>query len=111
MLPAASIGMESGYVVLFAVQVEGSEHIVRGGFLVNATSEGFSISSLQGDLSLFMQNWTIAYGALLLQQRVAREKMLNERMYIERIESIANMVTGVAHEINTPLGIANTANG
>jgi signal transduction histidine kinase len=59
---------------------------------------------------MFTQNWTIAYGALLLQQRVSREKMLNERMYIERIESIANMVTGVAHEINTPLGVANTAN-
>jgi signal transduction histidine kinase len=48
---------------------------------------------------------------LLLQQRVSREKLLNERMYIERIESIATMVTGVAHEINTPLGVANTANG
>jgi signal transduction histidine kinase len=32
-------------------------------------------------------------------------------MYVERIESIAKMVAGVAHGINTPLGVANTANG
>jgi len=110
-LPARTVGLAQGYALLFAVQVEGTEHVVRGGFLVDSTTEGFTAGSLEGDLSLFMQNWTIAYGALMLQQRVAREKMLNERMYIERIESIANMVTGVAHEINTPLGIANTANG
>jgi signal transduction histidine kinase/CheY-like chemotaxis protein len=110
-LPASSLGLMEGRGLLFAVAVEGTEHVVRGGFLVETSSAGFTSGSLEGDLSLFMQNWTIAYGALLLQQRVAREKMLNERMYVERIESIANMVTGVAHEINTPLGIATTANG
>jgi signal transduction histidine kinase/DNA-binding response OmpR family regulator len=99
------------HMMLFAVRVEGSELTVRGGFLVGAVQPGVTAASLQSDLVLFMQNWTIAHGALLLQQRVAREKMLNERMYIERIEGIANMVTGVAHEINTPLGVANTANG
>ena len=39
-----------------------------------------------------------------------RETMLRERMYFERLESIATMVTGVAHEMGTPLGVANTAN-
>jgi signal transduction histidine kinase len=46
----------------------------------------------------------------LAQQRAAQEKSINERMYDERIESLANIVTRVAHEINTPLGVANTAN-
>ncbi|HVH42312.1 MAG TPA: hybrid sensor histidine kinase/response regulator [Labilithrix sp.] len=110
-LSASALGLEEGDGLLFSVAVEGTEHVVRGGFLVETTRKGLMGGSLEGDLSLFMQNWTIAYGALLLQQRVARDKMLNERMYVERIESIANMVTGVAHEINTPLGIATTANG
>jgi signal transduction histidine kinase/CheY-like chemotaxis protein len=111
MHPATSLGVENGHVLLFAVHIEGSEETVRGGFVVENAVSGFMIHGLQNDLVLFMQNWTIAHGAVLLQQRVSREKMLNERMYIERIESIANMVTGVAHEINTPLGVANTANG
>jgi signal transduction histidine kinase/ActR/RegA family two-component response regulator len=111
MLSGADHGLGSGHILLFAVRVEGSEQTVRGGFLVDRAQSGFTLHALQNDLTLFMQNWTIAHGAVLLQQRVAREKMLNERMYIERIEGIANMVTGVAHEINTPLGVANTANG
>jgi signal transduction histidine kinase/CheY-like chemotaxis protein len=108
---AAAVGLDAAQLLLFRVQPEGSEHSVRGGFLVDLAQSAFTIHALQSDLTLFMQNWTIAHSALLLQQRVAREKMLNERMYVERIEGIANMVTGVAHEINTPLGVANTANG
>jgi signal transduction histidine kinase/DNA-binding response OmpR family regulator len=111
LLPASTVGLETGQILLFRVQPEGSEHAVRGGFLVDQAQPGFMVHALQSDLTLFMQNWTIAHSALLLQQRVAREKLLNERMYIERIEGIANMVTGIAHEINTPLGVANTANG
>jgi signal transduction histidine kinase/CheY-like chemotaxis protein len=111
MHPMSAVGGGQGYVVLFAVQVEGSDDIVRGGFIVDELQVGFMSQTIQGDLTLFMQNWTIAHSAVLLQQRVAREKLLNERMYVERIEGIANMVTGVSHEINTPLGVANTANG
>ena len=112
MLPASVVGLSSaGHIMLFSVRVEGSEQVVRGGFLLSSLQPGFLISAVQSDLSLFMQNWTIAHGALLLQKRIARENMLNERMYVERIESIATMVTGVAHEINTPLGVATTANG
>lgn len=110
-LPASALNLDEGYVLLFAVAVDGMDQVVRGGFLVETSSKVIAGGSLEGDLSLFMQNWTIAYSAALLQQRVARDKMINERMYVERIESIANMVTGVAHEINTPLGIAMTANG
>ena len=112
LLPAAGVGHREGdaLILLFRVQPEGSEHAVLGGFLVRV-QPGAAIHALQSDLVLFMQNWTIAHSALLLQQRVARERLLNERMYVERIEGIANMVTGLAHEINTPLGVASTANG
>jgi signal transduction histidine kinase len=110
-LPGAELGVAECSVLLFAVSVDGMEQVVRGGFVVETPNKGVPSGSLEGDLSLFMQNWTIAYSAALLQQRVARDKMINERMYVERIESIANIVTGVAHEINTPLGIAMTANG
>jgi signal transduction histidine kinase len=47
----------------------------------------------------------------IAQQRVARERVIRERMYLERIESMANLVARLAHVINTPLGVANTANG
>jgi signal transduction histidine kinase len=40
----------------------------------------------------------------------ARERVLAEQMQTARVESIASMVAGVAHEINGPLGVANTAN-
>jgi signal transduction histidine kinase len=45
-----------------------------------------------------------------LARRTAREKLLADKIQRERVESIASMVAGVAHEINTPLGVANTAN-
>lgn len=65
---------------------------------------------LEADASLFIDNWRIAYATLRLQERFARERMLREKMYYERVQSVATMVTGVAHELNTPLGVANTAN-
>jgi signal transduction histidine kinase len=63
-----------------------------------------------GDAVLFLDNWRIAYATLVLQERYAKERMLREKMYFERMQGIAKMVTGVAHELNTPLGVANTAN-
>ena len=68
------------------------------------------LRDVQGDAALFIDNWRIAYATLLLQERYAKERLLREKMYFERMQSIAKMVTGVAHELNTPLGVANTAN-
>src|SRR5262249_57283978 len=47
----------------------------------------------------------------LAQQRTTRARVLSEHMYVQRIESLANVVTRVAHELGTPLGVARTANG
>ena len=65
---------------------------------------------LESDAVLFIDNWRIAYSTLRLQEKYARERMLREKMYFERMQSVATMVAGVAHELNTPLGVANTAN-
>ena len=62
------------------------------------------------DATLFLENWCIAFGTLRLRESLAREQLLRDQMYYERMESIATMVTGVAHELNTPLGVARTAN-
>jgi signal transduction histidine kinase len=43
--------------------------------------------------------------------RTESDRVLAEKIHLERLESIAIMVAGVAHELNTPLGVANTANG
>ena len=63
-----------------------------------------AIRDWTADATLFMDNWRIAYRTLSLQSEVEQEKMLREQMYVDRLESIATMVTGIAHEINTPLG-------
>jgi signal transduction histidine kinase/DNA-binding response OmpR family regulator len=64
---------------------------------------------LMSDIQLFLENWRIAYRTLKLKERLARERLLREKMYLERVQSIANMVTSVSHEMSTPLGVANTA--
>lgn len=68
-----------------------------------------TVRDFWADAMLFIDNWKIAYSTLRLQERLARERMLREKMYYERLQSIATMVTGVAHELNTPLGVANSA--
>ncbi len=85
----------------------------RGGVIVEFTESRIdekSLGSFVSDGWFFIENWLIAFSTVRLQERVARERMLKEQMYLERVEGIANMVAGVAHEINTPLGVANTAN-
>jgi signal transduction histidine kinase len=42
-------------------------------------------------------------------QRAARDRAIAARLQHEKVVSIRSMVAGVAHEINTPLGVANAA--
>jgi signal transduction histidine kinase/CheY-like chemotaxis protein len=67
------------------------------------------VDSFVADARFFIENWVIAFRAVRLREHLANERMLREQMYLERVEGIAHMVAGVAHEINTPLGVANTS--
>jgi signal transduction histidine kinase len=104
-----SLGLTSQLFVLnFVVAVaDSTEPPVRCGFVIDPRS---TMHGLHSDLLLFIQNWTVAMSGLLLQVRIAREKALKERMQLERLTSLTNMVTGLAHKINTPLGVAHTSN-
>jgi signal transduction histidine kinase/CheY-like chemotaxis protein len=87
--------------------------MVRGGLCIVMSAGSLSAKTLAdfaADARIFLENWLIAHNTLRLQQQVAAERMLREKMYIERLESIAHMVASLSHEINTPLGVASTAN-
>jgi signal transduction histidine kinase len=85
---------------------------VLGGIIFRMTSESVTEKArhdLAVDARLFIENWCIAFSTLRLRERLAQEQELRNQMYHDRLESIATMVTGVAHELNTPLGVARTA--
>jgi signal transduction histidine kinase len=119
------VGREFGlpahsFLIPFEARLESTESaasdeslVGKGGlyFEVNPEVAGEKTTiDFSTDAGLFIENWKIAYATLMLQERLARERMLREQMYFERLQSIATMVAGVAHELNTPLGVANTAN-
>ncbi|MBF0555739.1 MAG: response regulator [Nitrospirae bacterium] len=90
-----------------------SEKFHRKGAFVFRLKYGFTKKYLQEyiqDATIFLENWCMASESLRLQNQVEKEKLLREQMYYERLEGIATMVTGVAHEMNTPLGVAMTSN-
>jgi signal transduction histidine kinase len=61
------------------------------------------------ELQVLLRSWALTRESIELKLLAAEEQRLREVMYKERRESIAQMVAGVAHEINTPLGVANAA--
>ncbi len=115
--PGAALGLtENSYLIPFQTDLEENSgqpvQVVYGGLYMEMQPETITEKNVRdfcSDALLFIDNWKIAYSTLRLQERLARERMLREQMYYERMQSIATMVTGVAHELNTPLGVANTA--
>lgn len=110
---------ESSFVIPFESreqQADGNQAAlppVLGGLVFEMEPDHVSEKAKRDFLSdaiLFIENWCIAFATLQLRERLAHEQLLRDQMYYERLESIATMVTGVAHELNTPLGVARTAN-
>jgi len=118
--PGADLGLsESSFVIPFETHEEKMEGAstanepVLGGLAFQIEPDYVTPKAKRdflADATLFIENWCIAFGTLRLRERLAREQLLRDQMYYERMESIATMVTGVAHELNTPLGVARTAN-
>jgi signal transduction histidine kinase len=62
-------------------------------------------------LSLVLANLTgtVRANTQRIQAEEARQATLRTEMELERYRGLAQMVAGVAHELNTPIGTANTA--
>ncbi|MGI5380764.1 ATP-binding protein [Streptomyces sp. CA-251387] len=118
-VPGKEVGLDSStFVIAFEAREEKLQEKtedcspVMGGiaFTMNASHVTESARrDLVADARLFIENWCIAFSTLRLRDRLSQEQHLRNQMYHDRLESIATMVTGVAHELNTPLGVARTA--
>lgn len=63
------------------------------------------------ELQTLLRAWALSRESILLKQAALEEEAVRTEMQRERRDSIAQMVAGVAHEVNTPLGVANAAAG
>ncbi|MFF3404333.1 ATP-binding protein [Streptomyces sp. NPDC002659] len=117
--PGGPLGLnDSSFLIPFEIGESGQSDAgdpinrVLGGFAFDMQSKSASEEARKeflSDASLFIENWCVAYGTLCLKERLQHEQLLRDKARNERMESIATMVTGVAHELNTPLGTARTA--
>ena len=64
---------------------------------------------LRRELQQILRIWAFTREAILFRQIALQEQRVREDMHRERRESMAQMVSGISHEINTPLGTARTA--
>ncbi|MBE3016059.1 hybrid sensor histidine kinase/response regulator [Microbispora sp. NEAU-D428] len=117
--PGTAFGLDaSNLIMIFEAREENSGDAAEiaaptlGGIVFTMNSGVVSDGArrdLAADARLFIENWCIAFSTLRLRERLNHEQELRNQMYHDRLEGIATMVTGVAHELNTPLGVARTA--
>ncbi|WP_437521147.1 hybrid sensor histidine kinase/response regulator [Sorangium sp. So ce726] len=97
----------------FSLPAQADLPTVQGGLYMAMSAGALSATAsvdIASDARIFLENWVIAHSTLRLQQQVAADRILREKMYVERLEGIAHMVASMSHEINTPLGVATAAN-
>ena len=65
--------------------------------------------TLLREMRVLLRSWALSRESLELRRLAAEKRRIREQVHRERRESMAQMVAGVAHEVNTPLGVANSA--
>ena len=69
---------------------------------IERTEKGLALETLAGTLENQVQERTMALSDAMENLKMAQQRLIDQ----EKFALLGNMVTGVAHEINTPLGIA-----